>query len=421
MPANFDLGDYEIDDDSNGDLVIKDPSDNIVFRWDETNARWDFEQNPIQGVSDFTADSVSTDTRSTKKRPVADVAHPDYGADPTGETDSAAAFNDALSSNGMTLVPEGEYLIQSDITVTDALVSFGKRNPNLILDNGASVILDGKFPHFRGIDVRRATGDEKNDHGIVVKLGTHRWTIRDTVVFEQDTGIRVEADCWVGRIDNANLIGCVNGLKAYASFNSVLLSGVHARSNDENGYHITSTGHGATFQGCRAEGNGSAGIRIDSRYSQASLVGCYVEANNSAGGLKIKFDSNEGPDVISVIGSTFVESLNGNAQIDCGSAQNVVAVGNRFHQTDGEVFLTTTAQVENKYQLLSMGNYYDGTETDVYSTPGLARDMTLSALGGPDTERPTFVGEGHEYYDTTLGQQIVYNGSNWVNPDGSPL
>jgi len=50
MP-NIDLGDYEIDEDSNGDLVIKDTNDNNVFRWDKSNATWTFDNNPIQGVS----------------------------------------------------------------------------------------------------------------------------------------------------------------------------------------------------------------------------------------------------------------------------------------------------------------------------------------------------------------------------------
>lgn len=40
MTAEFNLGNYEIDEDSNGDLVIRDSNDNDVFRWDSTNGKW---------------------------------------------------------------------------------------------------------------------------------------------------------------------------------------------------------------------------------------------------------------------------------------------------------------------------------------------------------------------------------------------
>jgi len=45
MPANFDLGDnYQIDEDSNGDLVITDGSGNTVIKHDNSASEWTFEQ-----------------------------------------------------------------------------------------------------------------------------------------------------------------------------------------------------------------------------------------------------------------------------------------------------------------------------------------------------------------------------------------
>jgi len=45
------LGDYTIEDDGNNDYVIKDPQDNIIFRWDESAGEWTLNTNPLTGVS----------------------------------------------------------------------------------------------------------------------------------------------------------------------------------------------------------------------------------------------------------------------------------------------------------------------------------------------------------------------------------
>lgn len=47
----LDLGDYTLEDDSNGDLIIKDPNGTIVMRWDNSNGRWTLENNSLFGVA----------------------------------------------------------------------------------------------------------------------------------------------------------------------------------------------------------------------------------------------------------------------------------------------------------------------------------------------------------------------------------
>ena len=60
MPANIDLGDYEIDEDSAGDLVIRDANDNEVFKYDETEGKWE-----LATIKNLTAGSVSTSELNT--------------------------------------------------------------------------------------------------------------------------------------------------------------------------------------------------------------------------------------------------------------------------------------------------------------------------------------------------------------------
>jgi len=57
MP-DIDIGDYELDEDSNGDLVIKDTNDNNILRWDSANATWTFDNNAIEGINSISTEEL---------------------------------------------------------------------------------------------------------------------------------------------------------------------------------------------------------------------------------------------------------------------------------------------------------------------------------------------------------------------------
>lgn len=60
----FQNGDYEItDEDSTGDLVIKDPNGNVVMRWDTSQSppTWTLNNNPIDGISSLSSDVITND------------------------------------------------------------------------------------------------------------------------------------------------------------------------------------------------------------------------------------------------------------------------------------------------------------------------------------------------------------------------
>ena len=69
------------------------------------------------------------------------VSVKDFGADPTGATDSTTAFNNALTANsgGTVVVPDGTYLITSAVTVYGQLV--GGRGAILSLSSAAKFVL----------------------------------------------------------------------------------------------------------------------------------------------------------------------------------------------------------------------------------------------------------------------------------------
>jgi hypothetical protein len=96
----------------------------------------------LQFGGDFSAISTATIPRIDKAighfkikghRPWIDVTHPDYGADPTGTTNSTTAFNNAIiaanaAGGGWVLVPPGTYVFNTQISMRSnvTLVGFGR-------------------------------------------------------------------------------------------------------------------------------------------------------------------------------------------------------------------------------------------------------------------------------------------------------
>ena len=52
---------------------------------------------------------------------------------------------------------------------------------------------------------------------------------------------------------------------------------------------------------------------------------------------------------------------------------------------------------------------------------GWTAHVNERSMGGTTAERPTRIEVGYQYFDTTLGKTIVWDGSAWVNVDGSAL
>ena len=65
--------------------------------------------------------------------------------------------------------------------------------------------------------------------------------------------------------------------------------------------------------------------------------------------------------------------------------------------------------------------YHIGNNTWVDSLGRIVNDNYPIKISGTTEERPTGIVEGFEYYDSTLKKKILWNGTNWVNLDGSSL
>jgi len=111
---------------SEGSLYYNTTS-NVLFVWN--GSAWvstDFNE-----FTNFTATGTTT-ARNLVTR-FADVVNvKDFGADPTGISDSTSAIQSAISSGGATYIPKGVYLISANITIPSNCLIFG--------DGAASVL-----------------------------------------------------------------------------------------------------------------------------------------------------------------------------------------------------------------------------------------------------------------------------------------
>jgi hypothetical protein len=86
----------------------------------------------------------------------------DYGADPTGVTDSAAAIQAALDTEKAVFLPEGTYKISSTLTLTGtgtSLIGAGPKNTVLIADLAVSPVVQVSDGYYNVISNLRVTRD----------------------------------------------------------------------------------------------------------------------------------------------------------------------------------------------------------------------------------------------------------------------
>lgn len=159
-------GDYEITDDSNGDLVVKDPNGTTVMKWDSANSQWDFQTQALANIG-----SVGTESRNG-------------AVEFMGQTDDFQSKVDSTPTGGTLVLEEpGAYDVATVGTATIdkpmnlVMVGLGQGGDidGAYLDNSGSDVVDspvitlanetvGQFstrvqqPVMRGVSVRHEGG-----------------------------------------------------------------------------------------------------------------------------------------------------------------------------------------------------------------------------------------------------------------------
>lgn len=112
-----------------------------------------------------------------------------------------------------------------------------------------------------------------------------------------------------------------------------------------------------------------------------------------------------------------VSCLNGNIRVRSIFGNPPV----KFYTKDG-LFYIYCPKVENTpYNVLLAVGAFGLTDMGEKTPDDSYTEITCDKIIGNSTERPSKVSEGYEYYDNTLKKKILWNGTAWVNMDGTEL
>jgi hypothetical protein len=302
----------------------------------------------------------------------------DFGADPTGVSDSAAAFTAALAASNSVFIPVGTFLITSAITLPPYAQVIGSGiNNTTITATGDNVAFVLQFwSQLRELKV--------------VKAGTHTKNLIEVGSATLDAGRAVISDVWVqgaggdgiqliygnlGLLQNVvSILNGLNGIRFLAGngdLNAWTLQGyIDVRGNGNDGLRIEA---GASIgdplcsksnfiTGVIAQENSQYGVFIGTR---SNLVSCYAEAN-TVGEVQLgtyargnEINTTEGSVVDSSSNPSFNIVYNNNAS---GGYQRVVqnrllfsgvtAAGLQLYNDDGATGTLTFNKIgTNQYQL----------------------------------------------------------------------
>jgi len=139
----------------------------------------------------------------------------DYGADPTGATDSTTAFTAAAALGKPMWMPQGEYIISSPVTITSGLFGAGAGDANtsgktkITLTSTGQLIVGDWYCQWDGFEVRSSV----NSKTMIKNGGQSYWTFTNFVVNKISTatgqvGIEfdtTDASIYFNRLDNINI------------------------------------------------------------------------------------------------------------------------------------------------------------------------------------------------------------------------
>lgn len=112
-----------------------------------------------------------------------------------------------------------------------------------------------------------------------------------------------------------------------------------------------------------------------------------------------------------------VSCLNGNIRVRSIFGNPPV----KFFIKNG-MFYIYCPKVENTpYNILLAVSTYGFTDMGENTPDDSYTEIKCDKIIGNSTERPSKVSEGYEYYDNTLKKKILWNGTAWVNMDGTQL
>lgn len=226
----------------------------------------------------------------------------DHGAVGDGVTDDTQAFLDAiaeieaLSTSGVLYVPKGEYLVTSDLTISnDYFTLKGEGKSSSIKLNGAKVFLDAvtKGTHIFGFTMEDIRLEREGVSGPALEMlgqntmGVARWKLDNVhITSSSGSGLKIQGS-WIWDIVACVVSGCTdNGIDILlapdgnSSGNAGRFFGGEIQGNGNYGVYMESVS-GISFFGTSVEGNSKGAVNITSNNRTVGFYNAYFEANGS--------------------------------------------------------------------------------------------------------------------------------------------
>lgn len=112
-----------------------------------------------------------------------------------------------------------------------------------------------------------------------------------------------------------------------------------------------------------------------------------------------------------------VSCLNGNIRVRSIFGNPPV----KFYTKDGLFYIYCPEVKNTPYNVMLTVGEYGLTDMGKNTPDNSYTEITCDKIIGNSSERPSNIEEGYEYYDNTLKKKILWNGTAWVNLDGTEL
>lgn len=313
----------------------------------------------------------------------------DFGADPTGATNSAPAFQAALNSavgTGLVLyVPHGTYTINATLNwpvdwpvqivgdgIDSTVINYtGASSAINMYDSGAST----KYVKS-SIENLRLTGNGSNStNGINIRQG-YSIALRNIRVLGFEVGVRIE-QTWSVLLDFVHLdTNSQTGLELHNEANNVTCIACEFLNNGTGIY--TAGSRSVLFSGCTIEANTLNGAYVTANstdgYSESTTFhGCYIEAN-TINDIRVIKDSGATNPQSTIIRDCFFVGMASKAQIAVRlfQADHVLITGCHFSTGTATYSYSIYISDAGDVNRVRVGSNRDASTNQIYRGSGTA-------------------------------------------------
>jgi hypothetical protein len=258
-------------------------------------------QTPGTAVS-FIQAGTGAITRNMQDKVRESVSVLDFGADPTGNTDSTAAFQAALAASRQVFVPSGTYLANITITQSGSKLIGDSEESTTIKNwsNSAVVTIDNSGGSIRNVQIENIYFRNRNKlsyplaDGLVINgvNGSNECDFHQVInctFFQFRYGIYLKNRTIWNRWVQVNVVeSIIDGVNVEATDNIAVQYWETCRiaANGRYGIFVNHTFANFlltawTFVNCNLENNISVPVRVTGTYGiqNWSFIGCYSEEN----------------------------------------------------------------------------------------------------------------------------------------------